>query len=131
MRKLAFLLFFSCLIAAGCGSSTTGPDPAGSLVVFQDPDSSLSTSDVRDAQEQIVRFNSVDDTLIWTPTGAAFSGWQTSGNYLDASRRFLVRFGTKDGTRRAYFTETAADTICDIQVSNGQLIIVPTDVPVP
>lgn len=130
MRSWAFLLLFSCLAAAGCGSSTTGPDPAR-LVFFQDPDSSFSTSDVRDAQEQIVRFDSVDETLIWTPTGAAFPGWHTSGNFLDASHRFQVRFGTKDGTRRAYFTETLADTICDIQVNNGQLIILPTDVPVP
>jgi hypothetical protein len=131
MRSWAFLLLFSCLATAGCGSSTTGPDGAARLVFFQDPDSSLSTSDVRDAEDQIVRFDSEDETLIWTLTGATFPGWQTSGNFLDASRRFQVRFGTKDGTRRAYFTETAADTICDIQVNNGQLIILPTDVPVP
>jgi len=131
MRTWAFLFFLSCLAASGCGSSTTGPDRAGRLVIFQDPDSAFSTSDVRDAQEQIVRFDSVDETLIWTATGASFPGWQTSGNFLDASQRFLVRFGTKDGTRRAYFTETLADTICDIQVNNGQLIILPTDVPVP
>lgn len=131
MRSWAFLLFLSCLVLVGCGgSSTTGPDPAR-LVLFQDPDSAFSTSDVRDAQEQIVRFDSVDETLIWTPTGAAFPGWHTSGNFLDASHRFQVRFGTKDGTRRAYFTETLADTICDIQVNNGQLIILPTDVPIP
>jgi hypothetical protein len=33
--------------------------------------------------------------------------------------------------RRAYFTETASATICDIAVSGGQLSISPTNVTVP
>jgi hypothetical protein len=37
----------------------------------------------------------------------------------------------KDGERRAYFTETATGTICDIVVSGGALTILPTNVTVP
>jgi hypothetical protein len=37
----------------------------------------------------------------------------------------------EDGERRAYFTETGPATICDIEVVNGVLTILPTNVPVP
>ena len=46
-------------------------------------------------------------------------------------RFFQVRFGTKDGERRAYFTEAEATTICDIEIVGGQLMITPTNVNVP
>jgi hypothetical protein len=42
-----------------------------------------------------------------------------------------VRFGTKDGQRRAYFTEAAAGTICDVEIVGGQVSITPTTVTVP
>ena len=134
MRNRALVLFLLCVAAAGCGgSSATSPEPVVRLVIFQDPDSAFSTTDVHDAQEQVVQFNSTNDTLIWTLTGEAFAGWDTNGNFLNASRQFMVSFGTKNGERRAYFTETLAPgTICDLQLNGaGQLVIVPTDVPVP
>jgi hypothetical protein len=52
-------------------------------------------------------------------------------NFVATDKRFQIRFGTKDGERRAYFTETASATICDIAVSGGHLLISPTTVPVP
>src|SRR5262245_43036329 len=132
MRTWVFPLLMLC-VATGCGGSSTAPEPVDRLVIFQDPDSAFSTTDVHDAQEQVVQFNSANDTLIWTATGAAFAGWDTNGSFLDASRQFMVRFGSKRGQRLAYFTERRPpDTICDIQVTPaGQLVIVPTDVPVP
>ena len=102
------------------------------LVVFFDPDSTFSTSDVRDVEEQIVRFDADTLEIIWAESDEAFQAgnWATNGNLL-ASGGFTVRFGTKDGERRAYFTETGPATICDIRVSNGILQIFPTNVTVP
>jgi hypothetical protein len=126
---------------AGCGSSaspptTPSPTPTPTpgpvqLAVFMDPSSSFSTSDVRDVQEQIVRFDVSSNSLIWAADGRSFPGYPVSGNFIRADKGFQVRFGTKDGERRAYFTETATGTLCDIEVVNGQLVISPTTQPVP
>ncbi len=89
------------------------------------------TSDVRDVQEQIVRFDITSNSLIWTADGRSFPGYPVSGNFVRADRNFQVRFGTKDGERRAYFTETASATICDIEIVGGQLVISATNVTVP
>jgi hypothetical protein len=51
--------------------------------------------------------------------------------YIRADKFFQVRFGTKNGERRAYFTEASRGTICDIEVVGGVLLINPTDVTVP
>ena len=49
----------------GCGVS---PDPQpvddSTLAVFFDPDSAFSTSDVHDVENQIVRFDAEDKTII-------------------------------------------------------------------
>jgi len=128
---------------AGCGGSgsapttpttpTTPAQPPGpvQLVVFRDPDSTFSTSDVRDLQDQIVRFDMTSNSLIWAADDRSFQGYPVSGNFMRADRAFQVRFGTKDGERRAYFTETVATTICDIEIVGGQLVISPTSVKVP
>ena len=133
--KGTILFFVLVQGTAGCGGSEpTAPTPAPSpvqLAAFTDAGSGFSTSDVRDVHEQIVRFNILDGSLIWTADGRNFSGYPVSGNFLGADRSFQVRFGTVDGQRRAYFTETVATTICDIEVVNGQLRILPTAVSVP
>jgi hypothetical protein len=95
-----------------------------------DPGSGFSTMDVRDVQEQIVHFDTAG-TLIWEADGSRFPGYPVSGNFITTSQRFQVRFGFKDGERRAYFTETGPATICDIEVRSGQLSISPTSVTVP
>jgi hypothetical protein len=99
--------------------------------VFSDPASSFTTLDVRDVQEQIVRFDVASSSLIWAADGRSFTGFPVSGNFIRADRFFQVRFGTKDGERRVYFTETVATTICDIEIVGGQVIITPTTVHVP
>jgi hypothetical protein len=53
------------------------------------------------------------------------------GLFIRADRFFQVRFGTKDGERRAYFTETVTTTIRDIEIIGGQLVITGTNVTVP
>ena len=96
-----------------------------------DPSSTFSTSDVRDVQDHIVRFNTAGNSLIWAADGRSFAGYPVDGNFIRSDRFFQVRFGTKDGQRRAYFTETVAETICDIEIVNGQLILSATNTKVP
>jgi hypothetical protein len=143
---------------AGCGgpsSVPTAPSPVLSsaspspsppqatpiqLVVFKDPASEFSISEVRDVQEQIVRFNTADE-LIWTADGTPFPEYFADGNLIayhhKADKFFQVRFGTKDGERRAYLTSTddslrgAPATILDIDVASGRLTFIGTNVPVP
>jgi hypothetical protein len=144
MRLTAILLLVLIQGLAGCGGSdsppTASPSPTPSptpspapvqLAVFSDPTSSFSTSDVRDVQEQIVRFDVASNSLIWAADGRSFPGYPVSGNFVASDKHFQIRFGTKDGERRAYFTETASATICDIEIVGGQLSISPTTVKVP
>jgi hypothetical protein len=139
MRISTAFLFLALLGGtSACGSSpaapsTTPPPPPLTpvIAVFSDPASTFTTRDVRDVQEQIVHFDTANNALIWVADSRSFSGYPVSGTFIGANRAFQVRFGTKDGERRAYFTETVPATICDINVVNGQLTILPTNVPVP
>jgi hypothetical protein len=144
MRLTTILLLVLIEGLAGCGGSdsppTASPSPTPSptpspapvqLAVFSDPASSFSTSDVRDVQEQIVRFDVASNSLIWAGDGRSFSGYPVNGLFIRSDRFFQVRFGTKDGERRAYFTEAVATTICDIEIVGGQLVITATNVTVP
>ena len=108
---------------AGCAGrdtwSPSGPSPAPdtaappapsstiTLHVFTEAASGFSTSDVRDAQEQIVQFNTAGE-LIWGADGTRFAGYSVGGTFINADTlckcRFEVRFGTNDGERRAYLT---------------------------
>ena len=95
----AILSFVLALALTGCGgspSTPTTPSPATpatvptpgpvQLAVFSDPASDFSTSDVRDVQEQIVRFDMTGNTLIWAADGRSFSGYPVSGNFLGAAK---------------------------------------------
>jgi hypothetical protein len=118
-------------LAVSCDGTSTDPTPppAGSnLAVFTDPASGFSTTDVRDVDDQIVRFNPADRTLIWTPSNLIFDNWPVNGNLLGPTGDFQVRFGTVSGQRRAYFTETGRGTICDLQVDSGNVLrLLPTN----
>lgn len=100
------------------------------LVVFQDPDSDFSTTDVMDIDREIVRLDGAREELIWIADGTTAGGWDINGNLL-GNGFFTVAFGTENGQRGAYFTETATATICDIRVDNGNILISPTTVLVP
>lgn len=116
-----------------CDEQTQVCGPTDTLAVFVDPDSSFSTADVRDVDEEVVRFDTSARSIIWAANGQAFQegNWVVDGNFLGAMGMFQVRFGTVDGDRRAYFTETGPATICDISVTNQGIRIVSTNVPVP
>jgi hypothetical protein len=109
-------------------TSPPAPKPV-LLAVFTDPVSGFMTSDVHDIDEQTVQFDINNSKLIWVLDGQSFPGYGVSGNLING--QFQVRFGTKDGSCRAYFTEASRGTICKIDVRNGQLSISPTDVLVP
>jgi hypothetical protein len=127
---LAILLAGMAACSDSSPSSPT-PQPQPQLAVFTDAAGGMSSSDVRDVDEQIVRFDRVANTLIWTASGASFPGFPVSGNFIGPTQGFEVRFGTQNGQRRAYFTERGPGTICNIEVANGQLVISPTNVAVP
>jgi hypothetical protein len=149
MNILSRLLLLAPVLATACGGSPTtasttqtstqppaqtppSSQPAPVLAMFRDPSSSFSTSDVRDAQDDIVQFDTASGSLIWAADGRRFAGYPVMDSYFVRSdKNFQVRFGTKNGERRAYFTETATGTICDVNVIAGQLSITPTAVTVP
>jgi hypothetical protein len=115
--------------------------------VFSESTSGFSTTDLRDVQEQVVQFNTANE-LIWTADGARLPGFEVDKshypgtafiNVVGASRvicptgcAFEVRFGTKDGERRAYLTmdyvHDNPGTLVDVEVSGGALVVSKTNV---
>ena len=137
---VAWTPFLACnLLQLGGASGNTndnttdnGNGSTANLAVFVDPDSNFSTSDVRDVNDEIVRFDPVAKTIIWAADGTAFDAgsWDVNGVLL-AGGGFTVLFGTKNGERGAYFTETVSKTLCDIALGCGSVCIFPTSVTVP
>lgn len=118
--------------AMSCGDGTPTdtdppPPPAGAnYAVFTDTATGFTTTDVRDVDEQVMRFDLDDGALIWLPDSLAFDGWTVNGNFLNGGQ-FEVRFGRVDGQQRAYFTEVGPGTLCDLEVNDGFLSIQPTN----
>ena len=94
---------------AGCNLASPSPVPptqppsteSGALAVFMDRTTGFSTSDVPDADDQILRFNS-NGELIWLDGETRFDGYIADGQVITADRvcdacYFFVRFGTRDG----------------------------------
>jgi hypothetical protein len=130
---------------SGCGR-VTAPSPAvdrdrGRLTIFTDRDSGFSTTDVRDADEQIVRFNEAAE-LVWAADDTRFAGYLVDGQVVTADQvcsacYFFVRFGTRDGEPRAYLTwsgdesEDRPATVLDVDVVAGRLVVSSTSMAVP
>jgi hypothetical protein len=55
----------SAVTSPRAATTTTIRPVAPVLAVFSDPASTFMTSDVRDVQEQIVRFDTATNALIW------------------------------------------------------------------
>lgn len=135
-RFTTWFLVISLVCLAACGDTglTTDstpppppPAPGESFAVFMDPRSDFQTIDVRDSENDIVRFDTGEDALVWTESDVLFDGWIVNGNFLDEGRLYVVRFGTVNDERRAYFTETGRGTLCELSVVNNELFIAPTD----
>lgn len=134
----------SCSVPTGTGNgnenqNTNGNENANgnengsagaNFVVFRDPDSEFTTSDVLDVDREIVRFDEAAGQIIWEQDGTTQDGWDFNGNLLQGGV-FTVAFGTEAGQRRAFFTESATATICDISLNAGDIQIVATSTPVP
>ena len=133
--------------AAGC-SRMAGPSPAAvdesgthGFAVFLDRETGFRTSDVRDAQDQIVRFNDAGE-LVWLASGARFPGYIADGQVVTAERicagcYFFVRFGSRSGEPRAYLTwagskpDGQAHTVLDVEVVGDELAVTSTDLEIP
>src|SRR5262245_26009382 len=77
--------------APSAPSGVSAPN-RGALVVFQDPLTGLSTSDVRDARGHVVQFTTANE-LIWID-GTHFSGHPLNGAAeVSCQCWFVVRFG--------------------------------------
>jgi hypothetical protein len=130
--------------ACGGGLGMTSPSSVphtAALARFLDPDSDFATTDVRDAQDEIVQFNTAGE-LVWPADGSRFPGYIADGRVITANNTcagcyFYVRFATENGERRAYLTWTAAvtadrpATLLDVSVSGGVLVVQDTDVVLP
>jgi hypothetical protein len=145
MRSLVGVFLAIGVAACGGSGSTSSPSPVAqppvpqpppttvSLVTFTDPATTFSTTDVRDLQDQIVRFNTAGE-LIWIVDGARFPGFRVTGNFVGSSNNYEVVFVSRGGDRRAYFTvhghgSSDPNRVCDIEVVNGQLVITETSIP--
>ena len=133
----AWTPFLACnLLQIGGPTGNTNDncaDPTANPAVFVDPDdATFCTSDVRDVDDEIVRFDTITKAIIWAADGTAYNegDWTVDGVLL-AGGEIQVRFGTKEGERRAYFTETGNGFICQIQVIGASLHISGTSTPVP
>jgi hypothetical protein len=142
---------------AGCsasGSSTPGtpsapssptlPGASGALAVFTDSATGFSTTDLRDVQEQIVQLDNSAAELIWVADGTRLPGYRLThptadgkvqfieGNICPEGCAFEVRFGVRDGERRAYLTvdyiHQNPGTLVDVELAGGALVVTPTDV---
>jgi hypothetical protein len=147
-RTIVPLLAFTLAMAACGGPTSPSPAAAGSvstsataLMVFTDRASGFSTSDVRDAHEQIVQFTTAGE-MIWTAGDARFAGFLADDGVVTAEGvcagcSFLVRFGSRDGERRAYLTwsgDPAPDrpvTILDVDVVGGRLVVADSGLALP
>ncbi len=114
---------------------STGP----TLIAFAEPRTGFSTTDVRDVQEQILQFNTSNE-LIWTVDGTRLPGYGVGkytfgdtpvyyieGKICPQGCAFVVRFGTKDGERRAYLTvdygHDNPGTLVDVDLAGGALVV--------
>ena len=113
-------------------------------MVFTDRRTGFSTTDLRDAEEQILQFNTINE-IVWTPDGSRLPGYQVRNDNYGLSHSYsiegkicpegcvlVVRFGTRDGHRRAYLTADYGHdnpgTLVDVEVAGGGMVVTRTSV---
>ena len=112
--------------APSAPSSVSQPNP-GALVVFKDPLTGLFTSDVRDAQDHVVRFTTTNE-LIWID-GTHLPGHGLFSGAAEASCQcwLVVRFGAMNGERRAYLTADVGHsnpgTVVNLAIAGSALVV--------
>ena len=153
LTGVVLLVFAQAL--AGCDDQSSTPGPAApsgipppgatpTLRAFVESSSGFSTTDVRDAEDQIIQVNSANE-LIWTADGTRLKGYSVrthqgthgvvtfiEGSICGGCYAFEVRFGTAGGERRAYLTvdygHDNPGTLVNVDVAGGKLVVTPTDV---
>ena len=143
-RTLSGMLMLAAAVGlAGCDSdhgplapspnppSTPQPQPGQppQPLVFYDGATGFSTSDLRDAQDQIVRITNVGE-LIWVADDTRLPGyWVTQGIYISCSPcggALEIRFSGQNGERRAYLTvdygHDNPGSLIDLEVAGGALV---------
>ena len=128
-------------LSAPQSAVATANSPA-TLVVFREPATGFSTTDLRDAHDRIIQLTSNGD-LIWTPDGTRIPGYEVSSDssYWGPPTYFIglkaqicvhfcafsVRFGASNGERRAYMTidygHDNPGTLVDVEVRDGALVV--------
>ena len=144
-RSVAALIgVFSWNTACGgfAASAPTAPSAGtATLAVFLDRETGFTTSDVHDAQDQVVRFTDAGE-LLWAADGTRLTGFLADGEVVTADRvcagcYFLVRFGTRNGERRAYLTWAGVEhgeqgpTLLDLEITGDTLAVNATDLTIP
>lgn len=87
-------------------------------VEFGDTATGFVTTDVHDSDREIVHFDSIAQLMV-DADGTSVAGWTARSNELDWDRNtiaFRLLFGSEAGEQRAYFTEAATGTICDLRI---------------
>ena len=153
-RVQSIVLLLLALGLAGCGdsgpsnpSAASTPTPKSGLTVFTDGATGFSTTDLHDAKDQILQLDS-NGELIWTADGTRLPGYHLvtypfasiqgvqvafiEGKICPEGCAFEVRFGTRDGERRAYLTVDHGHwnpgTLVNVEVAGGALVVTDTDV---
>ena len=160
MTSRPYVLLVMALVLAGCGDpyapptvpsrvepalDTPPPNAPTSVTLHQFTESTtgFSTTDLRDVEDQIVRFNTADE-LIWTVDDTRLRPYVVTtikgfsrgpvhfieGKICPEGCTFEVRFGSKDGERRAYLTvdygHDNPGTMVDVEVAGGALLVTRT-----
>jgi hypothetical protein len=146
LARIAVLIAANGLVGCSNPDAPTrlAPSPLSaanpnSLVVFTDPVTGLSTSDVRDAQDRVVRFTSANELLWIDGTRLADHQVEGPGHRLTGNVPpepscqcwLTVRFGAADGERRAYMTgdvgHSNPGTVVDLEITGSGLVVSWTD----
>jgi hypothetical protein len=117
------------------------PQQPSVIRVFTDEASGYASSDLHDAQDQIVRFTTAGE-LIWVADGRRFSGYVVKGIQISGPGRndgFQVRFGTKNRERRLYLGWSDewchcpgyTPSVIDVEIVDGKVVFIATELPVP
>jgi len=153
--KSVWIVTILGLLAAGCddrgqsasptapASSRPAPSPdAARLMVFTERGTGFSTTDLYDASDHVLQIDSAG-ALIWTADGTRMPGYRVetlefsrgffyfvAGTICPGGCEFEIRFGSRNGDRRAFLTvdygHDNPGTLVDVAVANGALIVTQT-----
>lgn len=138
-------LILLSLGAGGCSDfrvPAAPSTPTPTLIAFTELGTGFSTTDLYDADDEILQINTARE-LIWVADGTRIPGYVYRSNTIDGvpaywiqgkicspECAFEVRFGAKDGQRRAFLTvdygHDNPGTVVDVAVVQGQLVVTPT-----